>query len=385
MALTLPEQIKTLIAERKHILITFRRDPSGDTIGSAVALSLFLERLGKNVDIVSADFQLPKAFAFLPHADRIGSAFSHLQKFIITIDVKQSGVNELSYDLKDEKLRIFITPKQGFLTREQVRTAQTDFKYDLIITLDTEDLESLGTLYTNNTDLFYKTPIINIDHNPANEHFGQINVVDITATSTAEVLFDLLKSMDDNLISEKIATALLAGMIAKTHSFKTDNVTPRTLAAASALVALGANREEVVHHLYRTRSIATLKLWGHALTHMQTDRATGLVWSSITREDFVRSGAKEEDLQDIVSELISTTPEAKVILLLHEHHNQGTDANMVHGIIHTTRGYQATSLGSAYNAKGNGAHASFTIDHKTLKEAEDEIIAHLQTVLKQPV
>jgi phosphoesterase RecJ-like protein len=382
MALSLPEQLKTLIENKKHILVTFRKNASGDAIGSAIALALMIERMGRTVDIVSADFVLPKAYAFLPLASRIGNNFSHLQKFIITLDVRESGVEELSYDLKDEKLRIFITPKHGILTRDQVRTAQTDFKYDLIVTLDTEDLSSLGSLYDNNTDLFYKTPIVNIDHNSANEHYGHVNIIDMTATSTAEVLFDTMKQMNEELIDTHMATALLAGMIAKTHSFKTDNVTPRTLATASTLVTLGANREEIVHHLYRTRSIATLKLWGFALSHMQVDHSTGLVWSTITRDDFVRSGATEDDLSDIVSELISSAPEAKVIILLHEHETDHAKSGLIHGLIHTTKGYQARDLASAYDAKGNNAQASFTITGKTLTEAEMLVTEHVRTLLK---
>src|SRR3989339_2130044 len=172
------EQLKKLLEDKKNVLIVFGKDGKGDAIGSALALGGFLEKQGKLVDIVSDDFILPKQIKFLKSSEKIQNGFSHLQKFIITIDTEKTGLQELSYDLKEEKLRVFITPKQGFLTREDIRTAQSDFKYDTIFVLDTSDLEALGKTYDSNTELFYKKPVINVDHNSANGRFGQINLID---------------------------------------------------------------------------------------------------------------------------------------------------------------------------------------------------------------
>lgn len=381
MSLTQPQQIHQLLENKKHILIIFRKDGQGDAIASSVALALFLEKLGKRVDIVCDNFQLPKTMKFLKGSDKIKSAFSHLQKFIITIDTKNSGVKELSYDIKDEKLRVFITPKQGFLNRDQIRTAQSDFMYDLIIMVDSPDLESLGVLYLNNTELFYQTPIINIDHSSMNEQFGQINVVELTATSTSEVVYDLLKKLGEEYIDEHIATALLAGMISETQSFKADNVKPHTLAIAGKLISMGAKRDYIIQNLYRTRSIPTLKLWGKALEHLQTDNTAGLVWTTITRDDFIRSNATEHDLYDIIDELISNSPEAKITLLLHEHPVLGS-SHSVHGIIKTDKLYNAQELIKPYNPQGNGHRASFVVTGKSLQEVETEVIKNIKQAIK---
>jgi len=377
MALNQAQQIHKRIEDAKHILITFRQDGTGDAIGSAVALFLFLEQLGKRADIVVDGFVLPRQLKFLKKAKDIKPTFSHLQKFILTLDVKNSGVKELSYDIKDEKLRISITPKTGFLTKDEIKTAQSDFKYDLIITLDSRDLGSLGNLYMENTELFYGTPIINIDNHVGNEHFGEINVIDLTTASTAEVLFSLLKKLGEEYINEEIATALLTSMIANTRSFKTDNIKPHTLALASKLISMGAKRDYIVQNLYRTRTINSLKLWGQALSHLQSDKETGLVWTTITREDFVRSGADENDLYEIVDELIGNSPEAKMTLLIHEHKNTDT----VHAILTTEKEYHAKNLLGAFNASGNSNRASCIITGKTLKKAEEKILEYIKKQL----
>ena len=377
MALNQTQQIQKRIEDARHILITFRRDGSGDAIGSAIAMVLFLQQLGKRADIVVEDFVLPRQLKFLKKAKMIKSAFSHLQKFIVTLDIAKAGVEELSYDIKENKLRIFITPKTGFLTRDDIRTAQSDFKYDLIITLDTQDLESLGDLYTNNTELFYGTPLINIDNHTGNEHFGEINIVDVTTASTAEVVFDTLKTLGEEYINEEIATALLTGMIANTRSFKTDNIKPHTLALASKLISMGAKRDYIVQNLYRTRTISSLKLWGQALSHLKSDTSIGLVSSTITREDFVRSGAHEDDLYEIVDELIGNSPEAKMTLLVHEHR----EADTIHAILTTEKGYNAKQLLSSFNPTGNTNRASCILTGTTLQRAEEQIIEHIKKQL----
>lgn len=378
MSLSIPEQIRQLIQNKKHILVTIPKNPSGDAIASAIGLFLFLKKQNKMADIICDGFIPPQQFSFLEAGKLIQPGPSHLQKFILTIDIKEAGVEELSYDLKNDQLRIFVTPKKGFLTRDHVRTAQTDFKYDLMFVLGAEDLASLGNFYDRNTELFYKTPVVNIDHHAGNERFGQVQYIDLTVASTAEVVFDLLKKIGEEFIDAPIATALLAGMIAETRSFKHDNVKPHTLATAGKLMAMGADREKIVANLFRTRSIASLKLWGHALTHIQHDTRIGLVWSTITRDDFVRCGATEIDLKDIIDELIGTSPEAKLTLLLHEH---ADTPEMIHGIFRVHTAKDAKKLLEPYHTEGTRSEVSFQLHGKTLKQAEEEITTHLQKIL----
>ncbi len=370
MALNDTQQLKHLIDESKHVLITFRKDGSGDAIAASLALALFLQKQNKHVDIVVDHFILPKKFQFLPSASNIKSQFPHLQKFIITLDLQDSGVQELSYDVVDTKLQIFITPKTGSIQREQVHTAQSEFRYDLIITLDTPDLQALGSLTEMNTSLFYALPIINIDYKPNNERYGQINAISLTSTSTSEALAEILRKISEPSIDKDIATALLTGMIANTNSFKTKDIKPNTLALASRLISMGADREFIIQELYRTKTLSALKLWGQALSHLEFDTALGLASTTITREDFSRTGASEHDLYDIIDELIANSPEAKLILILHEHRHD-TQTNQIHGILHTTDHIDLHQLTKNLHPEGNHRRVSFTIEGKTLKEAEE--------------
>jgi nanoRNase/pAp phosphatase (c-di-AMP/oligoRNAs hydrolase) len=376
MAFTQTQQIAKLIEDAKHVLIAIGENPKGDAIASACALAIFLQKRKKQVEIVSEKFSLPKKFVFLKGSEQITPRVPHLQKFLITIDVKDSGIQELSYDVKDEKLHIFVTPKSGFFTQDHLHTSQSEFRYDLIITLNTPDLTALGATYQKNSDLFHKVPLINIDHDIGNEHYGEINKVDATTCSTSEVIAMLLQELKSEAIDKEIATALLTGMISATNSFKTNNIRPHSLAVASKLVEMGADRQYIIEQLYQTKSIATLRLWGQALAHLHYDASLGLVSSTITREDFARSGAQEEDLYDIIHELIATSPDEKMTLLLHEH--KSTDKKQIHGILFTEKGYDSKQLTAKFNATGDATQASFSIRDKSLKQAEELVITEIR-------
>lgn len=381
MALKLAEQFKQLISDKNYILITSKTTAGGDAIGSAAALALLLKRLGKRADVVIEDCQVPTQLKFLEGTHTFKPSIGHLQKFVINVDITNTGLKELSYDVKDNELRIFITPEHGALHRDVIRTAQSDFTYDLVLVVNAPDLASLGGLHQNNTDFFFKTPIVNIDHEPSNEQFGHINMVDVTKSTTSELLYSIIKEVYATDLVPEIAHALLTGMIAGTNSFRDGHIKPATLAAASDLVHLGADRGAIIKQLYQTKSIATFRLWGSALSHLQYDEASGLVWSSITRDDFTRSGAKEQELNSIVEELITTAPAAKLILLVHEHPD--VDKPTIHGLLHAREPHNAEALLALYSGKGNKAHAQFMInDGRKLRELTDAIVAHIQKQIK---
>jgi nanoRNase/pAp phosphatase (c-di-AMP/oligoRNAs hydrolase) len=330
--------------------------------------------------LAAEGFTTPKQFHFLPGAADIKNELGHLQKFIIKVDVSKVKLETISYDIKDSWLSIYLTPEQGLITKNELRTAQSSFKFDLIITLNTPDLESLGGIFLNNTDLFYRTPVINIDYHGNNERYGQINAVDLTATSTSEIVYQLLRQIDEAAISKEIATALLTGMIATTKSFKTANVTPQALNVASSLIKLGGERETIIQNLYRTRSLATLKLWGQALTHLKSDPALGVVSTMITREEFIHSGAEAGDLKGVVDDLISNSPEAKIVVLLYQLPGEA-ESDKVFGLISSERHHDALMLGRELHASGDKKQATFTLENKTLKEAEEHVLATLKNTL----
>jgi phosphoesterase RecJ-like protein len=369
------DQLNKLIDASEHPLVVFGAGKNDDATAAAIALKHYLAARHKRAEVISDNFTIPAHLAFLDGVKEIRGDLANLHKFTIKVDVSKTKIDTLSYDIKDGWLSIHLTPRQGAVSKNDLRTLQTGFKYDLIFVIGTTDLELLGNVFFNNTDLFYRTPIVNIDNRSNNEHYGSLNMVDLTATSVSEIVYRTFEQSGFNSDAET-ATAILAGMISRTRSFKTPNVTPQTLALAGKLMDMGADREKIVHNLYRTKTIATLRLWGNALTNLQTNGASGLVWTTLTRDDFTRSGANENDIDDLVSELIANSPEAKMILVLFE---DAKEQNLIHGRLTVDKNFDALRLAAAFQARGTKLAAQFSISGLNLKDAEREAVEKIKT------
>lgn len=323
--LTLEQQIFKQIERSESLLIAFNADWNGDAVASSLALFLWLQKMGKKVEIAAyldpednSRQKIAEAWRFLPTCDEIKTSLKNLRKFIVSLDISQTTINQIKYTVDEKKLNFIISPEKGWFNPEDISNSSSGFKYDLIFTIDTPDLESLAAIYDNNVEFFYKTTIINIDHQAGNEEYGQINYLDFNVVSVAEIIFSLIKSQTKfplEEIGEDIATCLLAGIISKTKNYKSANLTPRTLLTSSKLIGLGARREEIINQLYRSRPLPILKLWGKVLNNLQEENNKYLIWSLLTGEDAAAALEENLDLGEIVEEIIASVPEAKLILI----------------------------------------------------------------------
>lgn len=378
MSLSPHEQFLHAVKRAERPLITLPELAHLDDFAAAFGLVMALKKLGKTADIVCSGGQAPEALKFLKAFQTVKGDLTNLRALTLHVNVTKAKVDELSYSVVGDELRIHVTPKNGSWGVDDVRVSTTGYRYDLIIVLGAADLKALGGLFTHYADFLYNTPIANIDHNAANEHFGQINSVDVGATSVSEVAQELLTNIDETLLDADTATAFLTGMIAKTKSFRAPNVTPKTLTAASALMNKGARRDEVVEHLFRTRSVETLRLWGRALARLKADQASGLVWTLLTRQDFANAGASEEAFGDIVSELLTTAPEARVVAIFYEHAGGYVAVHLF-----AERPHDALQLGSPFKASGTRERARLVPAERDIVEAERAVIGHLKRMLQQ--
>lgn len=371
------EQIHENVKKSQNVLICIPKDPTTDAVAAGLALFSVLEKLGIKTKVVCPGFTLPPHNQFLPKSKEITSDLTSLKKFIISLNVSQTKVEELSYNIKNNQLDIYITPKNGTFREKDVSFSSSDYEYDLIFVLDAPDLDVLGNLYENNMEFFYHTPIVNIDHNPANENFGQINLVDLTATSSSEIIFEMIKDWKENILDEYIATSLLAGIISKTKSFQTTSVTPRSLAIASHLISSGARREEIIRHLYQTKSVETLKLWGRALARLKQDKQNRIVWSVLNEADFEKSGSSsEEDVLSVIDELIIDAPEAETIIVFFEQAKGNFKA-----IVSTPPTIDAMKVLKEYNPVGTKDFTRITIKTPDLINAEQKVLNTVRTAL----
>jgi phosphoesterase RecJ-like protein len=372
MAFTLKEQILHSIQEAKQPLLVLPHSATVDDFSCAITLSKLFEKLGKRVEIATSGGSMPKSLHFLSEGLDVRGDLSQLKKMTIRIDTKDTHIDEFRYDKEGEALIIHLLPKSGIWEQDDVQVETSTYRFDLVLTIGAQDLHALGNLYELYGDFFKHTPIINIDHRSDNEHFGHINLVDITAVSNTEICHDLFCDIDESLITEEIATILLTGMIHKTKSFRAPNISPKTLKVAGNLIAKGADRDRIVRELYKTRSLETLRLWGRALARLKADDTVNLTWTLLTKQDFSAAGASADALEHIVDELISTTPKTDVAVILYEagHH--------IDAFIHAERPYDALSLSSHISGLGTREWAKATTRFEDIVEAEASIIPQIR-------
>ena len=83
--------------------------------------------------------------------------------------------------------------------------------------------------------------MIKIDHHPIVEQYGDINLVDVKASSCCEVIATMMFSREfkECILSENTCRYLYCGIIADTINFRTTNVTYKTMSIASKLIKKG--------------------------------------------------------------------------------------------------------------------------------------------------
>jgi phosphoesterase RecJ-like protein len=370
-------QIIKLIQESEKILVMPSSPPDGDSIGSAIALFHVLKKLDKEVTVVCSE-PVPDIFQFLPTTNVIDNDLVTSNDFIVTLDCGKTKIDTIKTNLEDNKVNIIITPKTGSLGEKDVSYHYGPTKYDLIIVVDAGDISQLGKLYEDNAALFTQIPVINIDHHVSNNHFGKINLVDIMASSTTELLIPIFEGLSKEsgkeLINEDVATALLAGIITDTGSFQNANTNPKAFASAAHLLSYGARQQEIIQHIYKTKNLTMLKLWGRVLTKIKYDPLYRIVWSTISRKDFKETESSEEETGDIIDELMTNAPGADVVILIKERSD-----GLISGSVRTTSSaVDASAIAEMFDGGGHVQAAGFKIKSDDLHLTEQKIIKKIR-------
>lgn len=377
MALNNQQQFFEIINRAENILICFavQRKADGlaaDEPAAALALSSLIEKMGKKVTLVAEGFAFNTRLSFLSGSEKIEPILHNIRQFVVAVDLKGKKINEFSYDVKDEHLLIYLLPDKGEIKKEEVEVRGANFRFEAIIVLGAPDLESLGKVFSEQKELFFNLPLINIDHEPANENYGQLNLIDQKAGAVSEIVYELINYSNPVLINSETATALLAGIIDQTESFRKSNLAPQTLFIASELISRGADKEKIVNGFYRTKKLATLKLWGRALARLQFDRSLNLAWSAVMMGDFIKAGAEEREINGVIEEMISKSPIAEAVVLLYEKSN-----GEIGGQLWSAKG-QAKNLAEIWQPKGDDNFVYFSLLGRSLPTAEAEVIGEIR-------
>jgi phosphoesterase RecJ-like protein len=238
------------LRDHDRFVITTHENPDGDALGSLLAAKLAFDQLGKDsIMVLHGDAPLPGEYQFMPLAE----------------------------------LR---------------RRWPDDVSERVLVALDCANESRIA-----DPEVLGRVPLtLDIDHHHDNTRFGDINLVVATASSTGEVLRDILRELDVEL-TPSIAEPLYIALVTDTGRFQYTNTTPKALRLAAELVEAGANVHRVFQGVYESVQFAKLKLLARALERAQVYEGGRIVISYILRTDFAEVGAAEPYSEGIIDYL----------------------------------------------------------------------------------
>ena len=321
------DNIIDFIKGSNDFVVTSHISPDGDNIGSTLGIYYALQKLGKNVYYVLDD-NAPLNLRFLvDKVNRLSSADFN----ILNID----KYNLIALDCGD-KSRVCVS--------EEIK---------------------------NNA----KT-IICIDHHASNDAYGDLNYIDADASSTSELVYNLLSRLNEreniSIINEEIATALYTGLVTDTGNFSYSSTHPSSFEMAKELLSLGARKDEIIQRVFQSNSYNYYKLLGEALNTLEIID-TKIACINLTIDMLQRNNMSFNDV-DGVTTYTRDIDGVEVGILLKE-----KKENEVKVSLRSKNYVNVSKIAQGFNGGGHIRAAGCTI-YDTVENAKKKI---LEAVLKE--
>jgi phosphoesterase RecJ-like protein len=267
--------VLSTIRRYQKFLVTTHHNPDADALSSALAMAIFLKGLGKKVHVLNED-ECPQWLEFLPGT----SMFK-----------KASAVSKLDYDAA--------------------------------IVLDCGDLERVGGV---GKFIREGKPLVNIDHHMTNDKFGSINVVCPNASSTCEMIFDLLKVAKYPL-NKNLALLLYAGIMTDTGSFRYENTSAYSHEVVEKLMAFKFSAARMYERLYVGIPVADMKLFTDVIHKAQLSDGNRVYCVSLPKT-VVERFSKSFDLKEKLFNFLRSIEGIEVVVILTELNPQEVRVNL---------------------------------------------------------
>jgi len=291
-----------------NILVVSHVRPDGDAVSSLLALGLSLRAAGKTVVMALQD-GVPSQFNFLTGWDEI------------------------------------VTRHGG--------------GFDLVVALDSGDKDRAGVVL-NGLEVD-----VNIDHHPTNPGYARINLVEVEAAATCEILARLLPALDLPMPQE-VVDPLLTGMLTDSQGFSTLNTTAETLRCAAELVERGANMHDLYFQALSRNSYRALRYWGEGLSTMQ--RENGVIWATLSLESRARANYPGRDDASLVNLLMSVEGADVAIVFVQQSETQ------VKISWRAKEGFNVAEIAQSFGGGGHVPAAGATIDGN-LDDVQQQVLA----------
>jgi bifunctional oligoribonuclease and PAP phosphatase NrnA len=308
------EAVLDAIRSASRVTAICHENPDADTLGSALAVKMAAERLGKQAEVVAAD-PVPPTLVHLPGAADVRTTPALEPDVAVVVDGPPSRTGAIARDCADWMAR---------------------------------------------------AKVVNIDHHVSNDGRDSVAAyVDPEAAATCEMVALLLPDLGVKIDAE-IATVLAAGIVGDTRTFSHPNATPRTLRVGADLLEAGAPIAALHRAIYADRAFSTLALWGLILAGIGSRRDGRIVHAALTHEMLVQTGAEPVASEGFI-DLLASTRAADVTVLFKE------AGPSVRVSIRTSAAADAVAITGAFGGGGHARAAGCTVEG-TLAEATARVL-----------
>jgi phosphoesterase RecJ-like protein len=270
------ERVSAELRSRDRFLLTAHEGPDGDALGSLLGMHHLLTQLGKDsvMFLAAKEFPLPIEYRFLPLEE------------------------------------VFHEPPADMADRT-------------VVFLDCGNIDRMPVDFLTAGD----NDVINIDHHHDNTRFGDFNLVDVEASCTAEIVYDLAQLLGARLTPE-MASALYVGLITDTGNFMYESTNAHTHRVAAELIDAGVDVDDTYRRLYEHVPIEKLRLVARALDSIQRHCDDRLALSYISNADYEATGAGEEMTEGVI-DFLRALEGTKVAAVVRDLGNRGRAARKV--------------------------------------------------------
>jgi phosphoesterase RecJ-like protein len=249
-----PAEIAAILADPdRRFVLTSHRNPDGDAIGSMLGLARAMR--ARDLDVVLAH----------PDADPVPGDLAFM------VREGEDIPSSLPSDVGERTLVTLDCASEGRLWQ-------------------TPEHERAGLL-------------VNVDHHQDNTRFGDLNLVQPTASSCAEVVVHLLDAAGWPLTLD-VAEPLYVGLITDTGRFCYANTGAEAHRVAARMVEIGLDISAIARRLYEEQPPERMVLLGRALGRAQLRAGGRLMLSALSGEDFVAAGGDDsEGIVEVLREM----------------------------------------------------------------------------------
>ena len=323
-------KIKQAIEQAETIMLTTHENPDGDGIGSIVVFQHYLRKKSKDFRILMTS-QLPEEFQFLD-------------------------------------------PLNTFEIYNEEKHSEWLLNVDLALLLDIGNYDRTGRMWEAIKQ--NGTIVANIDHHPyPNGHPFTINISDVNASATGELVYDFLNEIEPKYLTKEVYEAIYVAIMTDTGSFSYNNTNIQCHEIAAKAIEAGVDTAKLHQMIYGSNSRSKIKLLAAVADNIQYAHNGKVAWFVIDKEMMAKSGAAQEDVEGF-TDFARSIKGVEVAFMIFENSTNSCRINF------RSKGFYSINKVAQYFGGGGHSFAAGAKVNGTLSETIDKVLDKTIEIMK---